>query len=618
MQALFRTLFLAFMVIVLSACDDAANNQNGTSQSVVGPNLTITGMDANKLNAYQTNDSLIVDYRLLVNELDQPDVQIDFYLVHAQGENNGDEVPESHYLASVEHTSIENGTYTETIEMTIPTIEEYGDFWVVAIVDPDDVVAEVNEDDNHPNVDNEDHLKGSFPAIEIEVEASPDHEFIFVSSYIDGGLVVLDSPAVHDGTGDNHSDVIGHLDAIYHGDVAATAELTAEVLINGNYEAVKLWDSGTSAYVAAQSIDFEYNGDEHFFGFDIALSDQQLADLYASYDANADLNTFTTRLTLTDTTTEGSEFDDDNNVVEISVPLYFFEHESDTTNVLTAKRFENTGNQFSVDGSYDKGYGDQKKFRVGVDLAGELKADLIEKAASLEAGGSVDMWIFNAKNTIFGISYDGQAYLSGLNTGYESEMIIFNTTVFEDEYWNAKFEKTFEKSWEEERILAQARFTVGPVPVKVSAGIDGQVGFEFTIGYALSTLNAGGDLISTSFGGFANGGIDLLIASAGVTIDINLLDNVLSMDSSAGLALLDDGELDPRIEYSFELTDDIDIISGRFGLYADVRGVKWCKKWGIPYPCGRKTTTYYLWLYQTPSVFAKSWTLYSKEGTVRL
>jgi hypothetical protein len=611
MNTFLRVALLLLSLFVLVACSDS-DEQEGYV------NLSIEGLDANNLNDYQTGDTLLVDYQFRVHGLEDPDVLVDFYLVHGEDEN-GQEISESHYLASAEFSQIANGLHTETIEMTIPPVDIYGKFWIVAYIDPEDQIIEVNEEDNHPNINNSRHINGDFPAIEIDIEPSADHEFIFVSSYIDGGLVVLDSPAVHEGTGENHSDVIGHIDAIYHGEAAATADLTVEVLINGNYEAVNLWDSVSETYVAAQSIDFEYNGDEHFFGFDIALSDQQLADLYSTYDEEAELNSFTARLTLTDTTEVGSELSHDNNQVEISVPLYFFEQESDTeSDTIAAAGFKNKGNRLSVDGSYDKGYGDKKKFRVGVDLAGELKADLIDKAASLEAGGSVDMWIFNAKNTIFGINYDGQAYLSGLNTGYESEMVIFNTTVFEDEYWNAKFEKTFEKSWEEERILAQARFTVGPVPIKVSAGIDGSVGFEFTMGYALSELYSGGDIFAAGFGGFANGGVDILFVSAGITVDINLIDNVLSLDTSASLALLEDGVVDPQIEYSFELTDEIDIISGRFGLFADVRGVKWCKKWGIPYPCGKKTNRYYLWLYQTPSVFSKNWTLYSKDGSVKL
>ncbi|AWB67232.1 hypothetical protein C2869_12635 [Saccharobesus litoralis] len=616
-----KSLLAATMALSLSACDLI---EDSPSHEVVGPNLTISAIDANTLNAYQMDDVLHLDYQLHVQELNQPNVTIDFYLVHADSANDS-EIDETHFLASTTHEAVENGDFVESLRMEIPAVEHYGEYWVVAVVDPDDEVAEANEDDNHPNTDLEHHRDGEFPAVKITVEASPEHEFIFAKSYIDGGLVVLDSPEYHEGTGEHHADIIGHIDAIYHGSEAATAALTAEVLINGGYQSVQLWDSDHNDSHAAPSyqnemhINFEHNGDEHFFGFDIALTDAQLQTLYDNYDPEAEINELSVRLTLTDTTLIGAEHDDSNNQVEITVPLYFFERQAAevaASGEVQAAGFTNTGNKLSVDGSYDKSYGDASKFKVGVELGGELTADLLDKSAALEAGGSIDMWIFNAHNTIFGISYDAQAYLAGVNTGYDSEMIIFNTVVFEDSKWVSQFEKTFEKSWEEERILVRASFNVGPVPISISAGVDGSVGASLTIGYKQSQIYANGDILSTQFGGFAKGGVDLLLVAAGVTIELTIIDNVLAFDSSAELGLLADGQLNPHIVYAFELTDDLDVISGKFGLYAEVRSVKWCKKWFIPYPCGTNKNTYYLWFYQTPSVFKKSWTIYSKEGTL--
>lgn len=591
-----------------------------------GPNLTLSQLESNTLNSYQMGDSLIVDYQFEVEEFEDVDFAIDFYLVHAASGSNDSaeeqEIAETHLLGTVDHLAMAEGSYIETARFEIPTVSEFGDFWVVAIVDPTNEVEEVREDDNHPNIDNQNHLDGDFPAVEIHLLPSPEHEFVFVNGYIDDGLVMLDSPAVHEGTGENHSDVIGHLDAIYHGSRPANASLTAEVSINGVYQAVELWDAVSKDYVAQQEIAFNYNGDEHFFGFDIALSNQQLADLYAQYDSSAVQNEIQFRLTLTDATEHGPEVDPTNNHIEISAPVFFFEQQSEIAERAAkgrlAKDITNTGNKLSVDGSFNAGYGDASKFRVAVDLEGELSADLLEKAAAVEAGGAVNMWIFDAQNTIFSISYDGQAYLSGVNTGYSSEMVIFNTTVFEDEYYNAQFAIEFEKSWEEERTLASARFMVGPIPIKVSAGIRGAVGFQLELAYALSELTAEGDVFSTNFGGFANGSVDVLIAEAGVTAELNVIDNTLALESSASLALLDEGTVDPRIEYEFQLTDDIDVISGRFGLFAKVGAIKWCKVVGIPYPCGTKTNEYYLWFYQTPSVFAKSWTIYEQEGAIRL
>ena len=625
-------LLWAMTAAFLAGCSDSETAQiplptppvEETPEVPTGPNLTLSMLDANNLNSYQMGDNLLVDYQFDITEFDNVDFAIDFYLVHAASEvedaNVEVEIQETHLLGSVDHLAISTGSYIETARFEIPAVSEFGDYWVVAVVDPAGEVEEAREDDNFPNIDNENHVNGDFPAVEIQVAAAPEHEFVFVNAYIDEGLVMLDSPAVHVGTGQNHSDVIGHLDAIYHGSRPASASLTAEVQINGVYQPVELWDAQTSAYVPAQNIDFNYNGDEHFFGFDIALSNQQLADLYAQYDSSALQNEIHFRLTLSDATEHGVEADQSNNQFEISSPVFFFEQTSTETadKGTRAARVESTGNRISVDGSYNAGYGDASKFRVAVDLNGELKADLLEKAAAVEAGGTVNMWIFNAQNTIFSIAYDGQAYLSGVNTGYTSEMVIFNTKVFEDEYYNAQFAISLAKSWEEERTLASARFFVGPIPIKVSAGITGGVGFELNLGYALSELTADGDVFSTNFGGFANGSVDVLIAEAGVTAELNVIDNKLSLDSSASLALLDEGQVDPRIEYAFELTDVIDVISGRFGLFAKVGAIKWCKVLGIPYPCGTKTNEYYLWFYQTPSVFAKSWEIYKQEGALRL
>ncbi|MBE1299513.1 MAG: hypothetical protein GJ680_06365 [Alteromonadaceae bacterium] len=627
----FKLLAPIAAAMLTSACGDWSSNEGPAEVPDIPPapvaNLTISSIDANNLNVYKMDEVIRVDYQLEVTELNQPDVDVDFYLVHGDSAED-EEIAETHFLASVTHAAAENGSIVDSFSVNIPAVEHTGNYWIVAIVDPDNEVAEENEVDNHPNIDNEQHVEGDFPAIQIEISASPEHEFDFVSSYVDGGIVVLDSPEVHEGTGEHHSDIIGHIDAVYHGDHEATAALTAEVEIDGTYQPVSLWDSVSQSYTDSQSVTFTYNGEEHFFGFDIGLTDDQLAAIYATYAADAISNEITLRLTLTDTTDAAIEADTGNNSVEITSPLYFFERtdESDDgvdglagkNELMTAKDVTFTGNKLTVDGSYDKSYGDASKFKVGVELGGELAVDLLDKAAALEAGGSVDMWIFNAHNTIFGASFDGQAYITGVNTGYDSEMIIFNTTVYEDSNWVAQFEKTFEKSWEEERILVQAKFSVGPIPMKVSAGVDGGVGFELTVGYALSELYANGDIFSANFGGFAQGGVDLLVASAGVTIDINIVDNVLAMDSSAELALLEEGTVNPRVDYSFELTDDIDVISGRFGLFAEVSGIKWCKKWGIPYPCGTKKTTYYLWFYQTPSVFQKSWTIFSKEGSVSI
>lgn len=319
--------------------------EDSAASGVTGANLTITGIDANNLNFYELGDTISVDYELVVQELSQPDVTIEFYLVHTEADDatsTDAEISETHLLESVTLSAVENGHHIETFSADIPAVTLTGNYWIVAVVDPQNEVVEAEENDNYPNLDNAQHVSGDFPSIIIDIERSPEHEFVFVSKYIDGGLVVLDSPAVHEGTGEHHSDIIGHLDAIYYGDAEATAVLTAEVLIDGTFQAAQLWDAISHTYVASQSIDFEYNGAEHFFGFDVGLTDEQLAALYASYDATAASNDITIKMTLTDATDIGSESNDDNNSIELTVPLYFFEQEEEETAEASSKPYSPT------------------------------------------------------------------------------------------------------------------------------------------------------------------------------------------------------------------------------------------------------------------------------------
>lgn len=268
--------------------------------------------------------------------------------------------------------------------------------------------------------------------------------------------------------------------------------------------------------------------------------------------------------------------------------------------------------------SFDKSYGKKSKFSVGVDLNGQLFIVPAGDIGGRVTGeGTVEAYFFNAQNTLFSISYDGSAYVSGNNTGYASEMIIFNNVVFEDEKYVAKYEKSWEKKWEEEKVLAKARFTIGPVPMSVEAGVNGSLGFELTVGYN-AELYAEGDLFHVDFGAFGRGGIDLALVSAGVQAILTLIDNTFALESNAGFALVSSGNKNPHIYYGIELKNDLDVISGKFGLYAETVGVKWCKKWGIPYPCGKKKTKYDLWLYQTKSVYNKSWTLFKKEDEIEI
>ncbi|AZZ99308.1 hypothetical protein [Pseudoalteromonas sp. R3] len=620
-----RAFLAAAMLTTLSGCELGGDDKLPiiVQTEPTKSNIAITKVSTGPLETLEPNTSVKVYYDVDITGFKDIDVDVHFYLVHAAELDTSDgeeaEIEEVHKVGALELTQVSEGSHNFETEITIPDTLLGGHYHLIAQIDPHDDHAEDIEEDNHPSVDHEPFADGDFPFADIHVRVLESHDYKLVSATFGQEALILDVPNTNDGTSEHHSDLVGYLVADYEGANLGNTAITAEVLVNGNWQTTHFWNAETKAYEAQLTHSFTAGLHDEHIGFDIALDDALLTQIYQGYDATQE-QSLQVRFTLTDLA-QSAETITDNNVIETQLPFYFFTGESTDAEQSLAKRDA----QYSVglaniklEKEFDKSYGNKSKFSVGVDLSGQLFIVPTGDPGGRIAGeGVVEAYFFNAQNTLFSISYDGSAYISGQNTGYASEMIIFNNVAFEDEKYTTKYEKSWEKSWEEEKVLAQARFTIGPVPMSVEAGVTGNLGFALTVGYN-AELYAEGDLFHVDFGAFGRGGVNLGLVSAGIQAILTLIDNTFAMESNAGFALVSNGNKAPHIYYGIELKNDLDVISGKFGLYAETIGVKWCKKWGIPYPCGKKTHRYDLWLYQTPSVFNKSWTLYSKEDEIEL
>ncbi|MCG7534554.1 hypothetical protein [Pseudoalteromonas sp. OOF1S-7] len=620
-----RAILAATMLTTLSGCELGSNDK----QPIVIPveqsnsNIAITKISTGPLETLEPNTAVKVFYDVDISGFKDIDVDVHFYLVHATELDTSDgeeaEIEEVHKVGALELTQVSEGSHNFETEITIPDTLLGGHYHLIAQIDPHDDHAEDIEEDNHPSVDHEPFSDGEFPFADLHVRVPESHDYKLLSAEFGQQALILDVPNNTDGTSEHHSDLVGYLSADYEGANLGSTAITAEVLVNGNWQPTHFWNTANTTYEAQLTHTFTAGLHDEHIGFDIALDDALLAQIYQGYDASQ-AQSLQVRFTLTDLA-QNAETITDNNVIETEIPLYFFTGDNADTAQSLAKRDA----QYSVglaniklEKEFDKSYGNKSKFSVGVDLSGQLFiVPTGDPGGRITGEGVVEAYFFNAQNTLFSISYDGSAYISGQNTGYASEMIIFNNVAFEDEKYTTKYEKSWEKSWEEEKVLAQARFTIGPVPMSVEAGVTGSLGFELTVGYN-AELYAEGDLFHVDFNAFGRGGVNLGLVSAGIQAILTLIDNTFAMESNAGFALVSTGNKAPHIYYGIELKNDLDVISGKFGLYAETIGVKWCKKWGIPYPCGKKTHRYDLWLYQTPSVYNKSWTLYSKEDEIEL
>ncbi|AWB65274.1 hypothetical protein C2869_01905 [Saccharobesus litoralis] len=619
--------------LALQGCLIEDSEQNALTTTV---NLTLSTLAVENQHLYEPNDELQVNYRLHADNLPNPhNVTVDFYLVHNEPEDDSEENTEEsevegdHLLGSVIHEAIETGEFGYHAEFTIPRdLQHEGHYWIMAVVDPQDEIVESNEQDNHPHPENEDHVAGEFPYAEIEVQLHPGHEFKLTNIVLDGDSVILDTPDHHEGTGDLHSDIIGHIDAIYHGTNTAKARFEAEILIDGGFQPLKLWHADSKTYTDSQEIEFTYNGEDHFFGFDLFISDEQRAALYANYDADA-YNNVLIRYDITDITESDDVEHDLNNSVVMSYPLYFFEGENtaqiSSSAQVTAAGVTSNSQEYSLSGGFDKTYGDKKKIATSMDLGGLLKLDKENQGAIADAGGSFNVYVFNKKATLFRVGFNAQAFTdvagTGDGTGWGSELVLFGSKIIDESHYKTEFIKTWNKEWEEERQIVSSSFFVGPIPVGVRAGVTGGLGFEFTLRFD-GKLHAEGDVVSSYFDIWAKGGVEAGVASAGITAQFRIFDELLRLDSAADLTIIGQNGVDPKITYEFDLTNKLDVIKGDFGLFAEVRSVKWCKKkkWGIKikYPCGIKKDNYYYWFYRTKGLYSKSWTIFAKDGEINL
>lgn len=627
---LHRTVLTMALLIGLSGCLSDSDDTPRIDRSQ-GPNLTITTIDVANLNYYVPGETIRVDFELVVQELDYPDVDIDFYVVHAQDSaGEGEEIEETHYLGTKRLSKVENGSVIASFVETVPDVTITGNYWIMAVVDPQNTVEEAFEDDNHPNLENEAHTEGNFPYAIVDLEHTFKHDFAIVNAALSEEVLVLDTPAVHANTalGTNNADMHGYIDALYYGQEVAQAELLVEVMIDGNYEPIEIWvnqvDQATTldqeGYQLSKPMDFTYNREEHIFGLDLRLTQSQIERLYATYDASQ-RNTLSVRFEVVDNTDYQEEFDDSNNILDLEVPLYFFEDETEATSGKAAKAYSFDNGQFDVNSGYSNGFGDASKFKVGIDFDSDMQIDLPTGSAHFEAAGAMDLYVFNKANSIFSIDVDSKASVTGENTGVSGDVVLFNKTVYEQSIWRDAYTLDFSKTWEENKTLVQSTFFIGPVPLSVEAGISGEMGMGANLTYEALTLTVTGDLFKASLGGAANGGINTGVAKAGITLDLTVLENVLAMEATTDMRAYDNNTGGPTIDWSFAIVDDINAIEGKFGLYAETYGLKWCKKkiFGkkIKYPCGTKTYHYDYWFYQTPSIFSKHWTIYSESGRLQ-
>ncbi|WP_394825916.1 hypothetical protein [Pendulispora albinea] len=167
-----------------------------------------------------------------------------------------------------------------------------------------------------------------------------------------------------------------------------------------------------------------------------------------------------------------------------------------------------------------------------------------------------------------------------IDTSLKLEVRLVGQTI-----WSPKFEggqtkflhHNDRKSWGVDKGL-EWRFAIGPVPCKGRVGFRGEAG----VGY-------GFDIAPTAVGGFAGPfakadayaqvGVDIGIAGAGVEADLVLIDDQLTLKGDASFEFVDQ----PKLELDLSASNKLSALSGKFSAYAYIDYLidEWRGNWTI-------------------------------------
>lgn len=169
--------------------------------------------------------------------------------------------------------------------------------------------------------------------------------------------------------------------------------------------------------------------------------------------------------------------------------------------------------------------------------------------------------------------------------------------------------------WETKTVLVSSTFTVGPVPVKFTAGVEGSLKLESSVGFegvgVKLALEIPADLTFYVTGG-VNGGV----VRAGIRGEANIIDAKAEGSMRAGLNLSDTNDLVFAINIDSNLS--LKLLRAQVAFYAGTRTkAKWCQKRvlgvRVSYPCGLDWHEYVKYFYQTPWVFNRNFVLLKEE-----
>lgn len=533
-----------------------------------------------------------VSFFLLRNTIDEP------------SDDTADVIEDSFYLGDYILTHANQGDFEISIESSIPLeVDESGHYYIGGRIS--DTTDEIDE--------YEDTIESEEIHVDNTKEETPN--IILTDFTIENSRVLLEENEKEDDIDPNTE-----LDHPYHGNTELFGNVTLDVLnreiesfnlrvqiyVNSNWQDLQLFDSHEDKFLEYLKVYPELDQDNQVVALDINIPESLVDDLENESLLNDD-NSFTIRV-IADLNDNHDEVNEEDNSIKTQVELYIFPDKT-PAGIAGVKFLEKSFSPF---------VGSKKIAGAGVEMEFKSGAYAVPPRGVASARFKLNPVFLGSEKGLAQIDINGQLGVIPSDRGIVlavkwqgkkmKEMTLFSSLT-----------KEWENDWYKENDFFHGRIFIVGVPINFSTGAKGAIGYKFNLGLT-DKLYVNGRFPNIDLGIYGRGGIDFVAAEAGVEINGVLAEvdtaataevtlDILSAGLAAGSSLA-------RADILGEFFYMVNILGARIGLYLLIPEVKWCKKWGVSYPCGVKLSRpYYLWLYESPKAFEKKATLLNKKIT---
>lgn len=562
-------LLLLQLVFVLGGC-------GGGSDSVPPSHVSVRSVDVLQEGTIEPKSVTAMSVTLS-SDADFADLAVAYYLV--SGDEEAGE-PELFYFGGAVIPAVASGENTYIQSFVFSDDVPAGTYHIAVHLDPlgttlprdimyfapDDITARIGTDQGKPDL--------------VLHDIRPD------SSY----LILLQDDETGDGVRRDNLSATIDVESVAHGAENVTA--MAYIQTTAGYEPVRIWNP--TGGVFAETFTIPSLG---------ANSVQSVAlDLLVPEDVRARLAGMTT-------TNVKIVVDPLDAVDENEDLMVLYDRANDNELVEPVNIFAGTpvapkgegGATFET--SFSKGF-DNRFFGAKVDF--RAKAWFSGKGIGSEVSGATPVTVLSHTFDFLGVTSSARYNpVAPTDSGFDLDVEFAGSTVY-SKHGDAGF--TWEQTWQVEKSKGfDQRFVIAIVPVKVSAGVSGALGFR-------AAVNVGSAFNGTvspfvDIGTYVSAGVDAFVAKAGVRGNLHLIKFDLgttlggTIAADAGATQLT-GTLDGTVGYT---------LTGPKGEIVIYVGYPWCCKWWIICkPCTKDAE----WTLVSWSPYSKTDTLFDKHQSV--